>query len=107
MSSESATRPRRVRSVADLRRTRIEPGDLAFRGDDTRAIYVVVGTLSNDDLEAVSVAQLAEKTIRVDGYDDVLEAVAGGRAISYRFGRDELTPWPDAIDTPDIKEVRR
>jgi hypothetical protein len=83
------------------------PGDAAFRGRDLRRLYWVVGEFPNDDLEVVSFKQISEKTIRVEETADVLDAIDHGRLVTYRAGSDELTAYPESVDTPDLDEVRR
>jgi hypothetical protein len=107
-TADSTTRPRRVRSTADLLRRTPEPGDAAFRDRNTHALYFVVGIAPDDDLEVVSFAQIRDREIAaVEGYGDVLDAVTDGRLVSYRIAADRLSPWPKALDAPDIDEVVR
>jgi hypothetical protein len=67
----------------------------------------VIGVFPGDGLEVVSFAQIRERTGRFEGTGDIADAVANGRLISRRARREQLTPLPSAIDTPDIEEVRR
>jgi hypothetical protein len=85
-----------------------EPGELGFRDYNPRAMYFVIGAIDEVDVEVVSVAQVRDRgVVTVEEFDDVLEAVADGRLVSYRMEADRLTPWPRKLDTPDTDEVVR
>lgn len=85
----------------------LQAGDAAFRGRNPRRLYFVVGEFPNSDLEVVSAKQIVDKTIRVDAYADILDAIGHGRLVTYRAGRAELTGLPDGLDSPDLDEVSR
>lgn len=96
-----------LQDIRDKQPRPLQAGDAAFRGRSPRRLYFVVGEFPNSDLEVVSAKQIEEKTIRVDAYADILDAIDHGRLVTYRASADELTAYPKAADTPDLNEVRR
>jgi hypothetical protein len=105
--TESSSGGLTLQDVRDEQPRPVRAGDAAFRGRDPRRLYFVVGEFPNSDLEVVSAKQIEEKTIRVDAYADILDAIDHGRLVTYRASADELTALPSAIDTPDLDEVKR
>jgi len=73
-----------------------QPGDPCFRGNNPRAVWFVVGILADGGVEAVAWKHIRERTIRVDGWEDILDGVRGGRLNPYRFREGQLTPYPTA-----------
>jgi hypothetical protein len=106
-STESSSGGLTLQDIRDEQPRSLQAGDAAFRGRDPRRLYFVVGEFPNSDLELASAKQIEEKTIRVDEFGDILDAIDHGRLVTYRASGDELTPFPKALDTPDIDEVRR
>jgi hypothetical protein len=106
-NTESTTGRLTLQDVRDKQPRPLQAGDAAFRGRSPRRLYFVVGEFPNSDLEVVSAKQIEEKTIRVDAYADILAAIANRRLVAYRASADELTAYPESVDTPDLDEVRR
>mgnify|MGYP007039264396 CR=1 FL=1 len=101
----AATRPRRVHSPEHLMSMTPLPGDVSFRGEDPRNVWVVIGTLPSRRLEAVSWDHLERRSIQPTGIEELVDGVADGRYISHALPARELIPMPEAI-FEDVMEAR-
>ena len=105
---ESSTDRMTLQDVRDEQPRPLQAGDVAFRGRSPRRLYFVVGEFPNGDLEVVSAKQIEAKTIRVDEWAAIPDAIANGRLIPKRVDRGRLTALPpEWINRIDLDEVSR
>lgn len=105
---ESSTDRLTLQGVRNKQPRPLEVSDLAFADADPRRLYFVTGVLPDGGLEAVSVKQIDSKTIRVDEWSAIPDAIAHGRLIPKRVDRQRLTALPpEWVDRIDLDEVKR
>jgi hypothetical protein len=105
---ESSTDRLTLQGVRNKQPRPLEVSDLAFADADPRRLYFVTGVFADDELEIVSVAQIEAKTIRVDEWSAIPDAIANRRLIPRRVDRGRLAALPpEWVDRIDLDEVKR